>query len=191
MGKCPRGWDVCTNRKSISYPSGEQLVQMMDDQVDEVIRKGTEKLRTLTQVMRLPDDSINNCSLKHGDEEEGCQICGGHCPDKKRLVEEVVSKFTVGTGLDPGDLIEVTIGQETFTPGTGGSFTVGPITVKTVVRPRNHDIGSESSQQAYTRARTEASLMFETEYQLKRNEFFTRTKEVNEKCQEESQSLSR
>ncbi len=151
MGKCPRGWDVCTNRKSISHPTGEQLVQMMNDKVDEVIRKGAEKLHTLEGGERL------------------------------KKIEHDPTKIE----MDPGDRITLTLGEETYTPGSGGSFTVGPIQLSVTVRE------GENNDDAYLRAYYAASLMFEHQLEFKKREFFARTKEVNEKCQEESQSLSR
>ncbi len=147
MGKCPRGWTVCTQileRKSIST---EQLVSAMNERVDAAFLKIDPLIR------------------------------GG-------------ASDLFSNGLDPGDLVEVTIGHEEFTPGIGGSFTVGPITVKTVVRPGDASLGKkrETAQEAYTRARSEASIMFEAEYQIKRKEFFDRVKEVNSLCQDVSQS---
>lgn len=46
----------------------------------------------LPQHERTPDGDIDNCALALGlaEGEEGCQVCGGLCPDKNRLVEREV-----------------------------------------------------------------------------------------------------
>lgn len=33
---------------------------------------------------RTPEGHINNCSLANGEPEKDCQICNGHCPDRRR-----------------------------------------------------------------------------------------------------------
>jgi hypothetical protein len=230
-GKCPRGWTTCTDRKSISHP---ELTEEQKGLKKEIVQMLTEEQRNEPdRFVRLANGNLSNCSLAHGDDEEDCQICGGQCPDKARLIQgalqtikdagmgeteakfaqifsdinkktdEILSrgkerlseidnkKHTIPNELDPGDLIEVTIGQETFAPGTGGSFTVGPITVKTVVRPPKHvGLKAETCDEAFIRAQYVASLMFEAEFELKQRAYFERVKEVNQRCQDESQSLS-
>ena len=46
---------------------------------DPTMRKGPKGYR----FERTPDGHINNCSLAHGEPEKDCQICNGHCPDRR------------------------------------------------------------------------------------------------------------
>lgn len=39
----------------------------------------------MTELERTSDGDINNCALANGDEESGCQMCLGSCPDRLRL----------------------------------------------------------------------------------------------------------
>lgn len=33
---------------------------------------------------RTPEGTINNCALAWGEDESTCQVCEGHCPDRKK-----------------------------------------------------------------------------------------------------------
>lgn len=82
--------------------------------------------------------------------------------------------------LSVGEEIAYTAGAETYSPSQGGSFTVGPIAVSVRVQESMGEDGdAESAAEAYARARNVAAVMFETEFELKRQEFFKRSKELN------------
>ncbi len=142
-------------------------------------------------LQRLPDGTINNCALKNYDDEENCQICKGSCPDKKGLLQDEFQKLSAAIGqlptsqlavpsskkgdidIHPGDRFQFTIGQETFLSGsTGGSFTVGPISADMVVQQ------GEDLESFTVRIRYVISLLWETEFQLKKKQYYERAKEV-------------
>lgn len=69
---------------------------ILDDTPDEVRaaekaeRRAAEQRAGLvwpdgTPIERCPDGTINNCSLKFGDDADSCQMCGGDCPDLAKL----------------------------------------------------------------------------------------------------------
>lgn len=37
-------------------------------------------------MIRTPGGYINNCAIANSDEEKNCQVCGGVCPDRDRIV---------------------------------------------------------------------------------------------------------
>lgn len=82
------------------------------------------------------------------------------------------AKREIDFTLQEGDEIAFTFGAETFSPVKYNTFSVGPFTIKSVVRP------GESAKDAYVRIRTAAGVMFEAEFEFKKKDFFARLAEV-------------
>lgn len=67
----------------------------------EVTLPGGEK-RTL---YRTPEGTIDNCALAAGEDANGCQVCGGACPDRARFTRprlpEILQEMRTGRLLTP------------------------------------------------------------------------------------------
>lgn len=104
---------------------------------------------------RTPSGTINNCAAANGEVESSCQVCGGFCPERlaaenltRKLTtdEEHVMRGAIAagwrprpdpsamTGVGPGDEVEVSWGQATYTPVKFCTFTTGPFSARTTVR---------------------------------------------------------
>jgi len=94
-----------------------------------VIAPGSEPLPATKARLgyeRTPSGDINNCSLVNGADEEGCQVCGGLCPDKSRLVgaaiRDVERRRQIGAGPGvqetaiAGALAEIPAPENPWTP---------------------------------------------------------------------------
>lgn len=68
----------------------------------------------------------------------------------------------------PGDTVTFTVGRELFAPVKYNTFEVGPISVTTTVGP------GETMADAFARAHAMAYVMFESEFHLKRVQYFER-----------------
>ena len=78
----------------------------------------------------------------------------------------------VVAALDDGDEVTFTVGAETFSPIRFHTFTVGPVQVKTRLRPR------ETAPAAIERARLAAQHAFDEEHARKLAAFLERVRDV-------------
>lgn len=76
--------------------------------------------------------------------------------------------------LDVGDVLEVTVGKETFSPVKYHTFDVGPVTVRGSVRDGEDALG------AYMRLYESALVLFSTEFEAKCKAFFGRAVKARE-----------
>lgn len=76
--------------------------------------------------------------------------------------------------LDVGDVLEVTVGKETFSPVKYHTFDVGPVTVRGSVRD------GEDALTAYMRLYESALVLFSTEFELKCTTYLGRAVKARE-----------
>lgn len=98
-------------------------------------------------------------------EPEGAERWNGTAP---ALVAQELKAHPVAAGS--GTTITVTLGREVFSPVQYSTIEVGPISLTT---PLAH---GETPEQAYTRARSALTVIYETEFQVKLNEYLGRQK---------------
>lgn len=75
--------------------------------------------------------------------------------------------------LSAGDEVRVQIGPEVFSPIRYHTFTVGPVSVSTKVRP------GESAEEAHVRAWSIAEVAFEAQFSTCLQQFLDRVREVH------------
>jgi len=90
----------------------------------------------------------------------------------KELREAPPAPAAFDAALRPGDTLTVVIGAETYYPVKFNGFTVGPLSATTVIRP------DEKAGDAYSRVHRYLSVLFETELQIKRQQFKARLGEA-------------